>query len=205
MLDDIPTIKEIADKTFNNEKNIVLPSDIDDDSRRWTAIHEIGHALIEYLHNGETTLKMITVIPEGNGALGYVLHENPKNKFHMTKRDYLNKIDVNLAGRAAEEVVLGKVSSGCNNDLEKASKLIDLVLNNYGMSTTLGLLNTKYVKLGEEMIQDLDKEKKQLLTDCYNETKRMLKENIDVFNKVIDKLMEKGTLSGEEFLQLVKN
>ena len=65
--------------------------------------------------------------------------------------------------------------------------------------------NTKYVKLGEEMIQDLDKEKKQLLTDCYNETKRMLKENIDVFNKVIDKLMEKGTLSGEEFLQLVKN
>ena len=202
--EDIPTIKDMADKTFNNEKNIALPSDIDDESRKWTAIHEIGHALVEYLHNGETTLKMITVIPEGNGTLGYVLHERPKNKFHMTKRDYLNQIDVNLAGRAAEEVILGKVSSGCSNDLEKAAKLIDFVLNNYGMSSTLGLLNTKYIKVNGEMKDDLDKEKKQLLADCYNETKRMLKENIDVFNKVIYKLMEKGTLSGDEFVELLR-
>ena len=56
-VDDIPSIEDMVEKTFNNEENAVLPSDVDDEARRWTAIHEIGHALIEYLHNGETTLK----------------------------------------------------------------------------------------------------------------------------------------------------
>lgn len=78
MVEDIPTIKDMVEKTFNNEENAALPSDVDDEARRWTGIHEIGHALVEYLHNGETTLKLITVIPEGNGALGYVLHTAPK-------------------------------------------------------------------------------------------------------------------------------
>ena len=203
--EDIPTIKDMVEKTFNNEENAVLPSDVDDESRRWTAIHEIGHAIVEYLHNGETTLKLITVIPEGNGALGYVLHTPPKNKLHLTKRDYLNRIDVNLAGRAAEEVMLGKVSSGCWNDLEKASYLIENFLKNDGMSDTLGLMSAKNIKLGLEMTQNLDKEKRHLLEECYNETKKMLEDNKKMFDNVINKLMEKGTLSGEEFLELVKN
>lgn len=205
MLEDIPTIKDMVEITFSNEENVVLPSDVDDEARRWTGIHEIGHALIEYLHNGDTTLKLITVIPEGNGALGYVLHTTPKKKLHLTKRDYLNRIDVNLAGRAAEEVILGKVSSGCWNDLEKASNLIDTFLKNDGMSETLGLMSARSVKLGLEMTQILDKEKKKILDECYNETKKMLEDNREVFDKVINELMEKGTLSGEEFLQLLKN
>ena len=203
--EDIPTIKDMVEKTFNNEENAVLPSDVDDESRRWTAIHEIGHAIVEYLHNGETTLKLITVIPEGNGALGYVLHTPPKNKLHLTKRDYLNRIDVNLAGRAAEEVMLGKVSSGCWNDLEKASYLIENFLKNDGMSDTLGLMSAKNIKLSLQMTQNLDKEKRHLLEECYNETKKMLEDNKKMFDNVINKLMEKGTLSGEEFLELVKN
>ena len=204
MVDDIPSIKDMVEKTFNNEENIVLPSDVDDESRRWTGIHEIGHALIEYLHNGETTLKVITVIPEGNGALGYVLHTVPKNKLHLTKRDYLNRIDVLLAGRAAEEVILGKVSSGSWNDLEKASKLMDIVLSQCGMSDTLGLINTKGSKVGLEMTQNLDKEKKYLLETCYNETKKMIEDNRRIFDIVINDLMEKGTMSGDDFLKLVK-
>lgn len=204
MVEDIPTIKDMVEKTFNNEENAVLPSDVDDEARRWTGIHEIGHALVEYLHNGETTLKLITVIPEGNGALGYVLHTAQKNKLHLTKRDYLNRIDVNLAGRAAEEVILGKVSSGCWNDLEKASNLIESFLKYDGMSETLGLMSAKSVKLGLEMTQNLDKEKKKILDECYNETKKMLEDNRAIFDKVINELMEKGTLSGEKFLQLVK-
>ena len=204
MEDDIPTIEEMAEKTFNNEKNVVLPSDVDDESRRWTAIHEIGHAVIEYLHNGETTLKTINVVPEGNGTLGYVLHTPIKEKLHLTKRDYLNRIDVLLAGRAAEEVMLGKVASGCWNDLEKATNLVTRMLKECGMSDTLGLVSAKEIDTSIEMSQYLDKEKKKVLDECYVETKKMLEEHRDLFDKVINELMDKGTMSGEEFLKVVK-
>ena len=202
--EDIPTIEEMAEKTFNNEKNVVLPSDVNEESRRWTAVHEIGHALVEYLHNGETTLKVINVVPEGNGTLGYVLHTPYKEKLHLTKRDYLNRIDVLLAGRAAEDVILGKVASGCWNDLEKATNLVTQMLKECGMSDTLGLVSAKTIDTSIEMSQDLDKEKKNILDECYKETKKMLEEHRELFDKVINELMEKGTMSGEEFLELVK-
>ena len=195
----------LAEKTFNNEEHAALPSDVDEESRRWTAIHEIGHALIEYLHNGETTLKVINVVPEGNGTLGYVLHTSVKEKLHLTKRDYLNRIDVLLAGRAAEDVMLGKVASGCWNDLEKAANIVTKMLKECGMSETLGLLSTKNIETSIEMSQYLDKEKKSILDQCYEETKKMLEEHRDLFDKVINELMEKGTMSGEEFLKVVKD
>ena len=202
--EDIPTIEEVAEKTFNSEENVVLPSDVDNESRRWTAIHEIGHALIEYLHNGETTLKVINVVPEGNGTLGYVLHSSIKEKLHLTKRDYLNRIDVLLAGRAAEEVVLGKVASGCWNDLEKATNVVTRMLKECGMSDTLGLVSAKQIDTSIEMSQKLDEEKKKILDECYKETMKMLEEHRELFDKVINVLMEKGTMSGEEFLKVVK-
>ena len=205
MEEDIPTIEEMAEKTFNNEEHAALPSDVDEESRRWTAIHEIGHALIEYLHNGDTTLKVINVVPEGNGTLGYVLHTPVKEKLHLTKRDYLNRIDVLLAGRAAEDVILGKVASGCWNDLEKAANIVTKMLKECGMSETLGLLSTKNIDTSIEMSQYLDKEKKHTLDECYEETKTMLKEHRELFDKVINELMEKGTMSGEEFLKVVKD
>ena len=204
LVEDVPTIEEMVEITFNNEQ-AALPSDVSDEDRRWTAIHEIGHALVEYLHNGETTLKIINVIPEGNGYLGYVLHTKPKQKMHYTKRDYLNRIDVSLAGRAAEECILGKVASGCQSDLDKASRLLNDMFNEYGMSDTLGLISTRNNKIGLEMQQNMDKEKKATLEMCYNETKKMLEENRHLFDKVLDVLLEKGSLSGEEFVELIKN
>lgn len=157
------------------------------------------------MHNGETTLKIINVIPEGNGYLGYVLHTKPKQKMHYTKRDYLNRIDVSLAGRAAEECILGKVASGCQSDLDKASRLLNDMFNEYGMSDTLGLISTRNNKIGLEMQQNMDKEKKATLEMCYNETKKMLEENRHLFDKVLNVLLEKGSLSGEEFVELIKN
>ena len=204
LVEDVPTIEEMVEITFNNEQ-AALPSDVSDEDRRWTAIHEIGHALVEYLHNGETTLKIINVIPEGNGYLGYVLHTKPKQKMHYTKRDYLNRIDVSLAGRAAEECILGKVASGCQSDLDKASRLLNDMFNEYGMSDTLGLISTRNNKIGLEMQQNMDKEKKATLEMCYNETKKMLEENRHLFDKVLNVLLEKGSLSGEEFVELIKN
>ena len=206
MVEDIPSIKDMIEKTFNNRENLVIPADIDKETRRKIAIHELGHAIIYYIYNGETDLKVITVIPEGNGALGYVLHTNTKSKVIWTKRDYLDKIEVSLAGRAAEEVLLGKdkVSSGCWEDLDKATKVLTNMLRNCGMSETLGLMSALSVKTGLEMTQKLDEEKKKILDSCYENVKKVLQDNRKMFDKVLKELMDKGTITGDEFVELLK-
>lgn len=206
MLEDVPTIKEMVEKTFNNRGNLVIPSDVSIEDRRKIAIHELGHAIIHYIYQGETNLKVITVIPEGSGLLGYVLHTIPKSKVIWTKRDYLDEIEELIAGRAAEEVFLGadKVSSGCWNDLEKVANIIDRNLKQDGMSETLGLISAKNIKPSLEMQQKLDQEKKATLDSCYENVKNVIKTNKKMFDKVLDVLMEKGTLTGEEFVELVK-
>ena len=206
MVDDIPSIKYMVEKTFNNKDNLVIPADIDKETRRKIAIHELGHAIIYYIYNGETDLKVITVIPEGSGALGYVLHTNPKTKVIWRKRDYLDTIEVSLAGRAAEEVILGteNVSSGCWEDLEKATQTLTNMLNDCGMSETLGLISARSIKPSLDMTQKLDDEKKKILDDCYANVKKVLQTNKKMFDKVLNELMKKGTLTGEEFVDLVK-
>lgn len=206
LTDDIPSIKDMIEKTFNNRDNLVIPADIDTETRRKIAIHEMGHAIIYYLYNGETDLKVITVIPEGNGALGYVLHTNPKTKVIWRKRDYLDTIEVSLAGRAAEEVMLGteNVSSGCWEDLEKATQTLTNMLNDCGMSETLGLISARSIKPSLDMTQKLDNEKKKILEDCYANVKKVLQDNKKMFDKVLKSLMEKGTITGEEFVKLIK-
>lgn len=206
MVEDIPSIKDMIEKTFNNRENLVIPADVDKETRRKIAIHELGHAIIYYIYNGETDLKVITVIPEGNGALGYVLHTNTKSKVIWTKRDYLDKIEVSLAGRAAEEVLLGKdkVSSGCWEDLDKATKVLTNMLRDCGMSETLGLMSALSVKPGLEMTQKLDEEKKKILDSCYENVKKVLQDNRKMFDKVLKELMDKGTITGDEFVELLK-
>ena len=207
MVDDIPTIKEMVEKTFNNRDNLVIPSDVSMEDRRKIAIHELGHAIIHYIYRGETNLKVITVIPEGTGTLGYVLHTIPKSKVIWTKRDYLDEIEELIAGRAAEEVFLGKdkVGSGCWNDLDKVANIIDNIFKDTGMSETLGLISAKNIKPSLEMQQKLDQEKKETLDSCYENVKNVIKTNKRMFDKVLDVLMEKGTLTGEEFVKLVKD
>ena len=206
MVDDIPTIKEMVEKTFNNRDNLVIPSDVSIEDRRKIAIHELGHAIIHYIYQGETNLKVITVIPEGTGTLGYVLHTISKSKVIWTKRDYLDEIEELMAGRAAEEVFLGKdkIGSGCWNDLEKVANTIDNIFKDAGMSETLGLISARNIKPSLEIQQKLDQEKKETLDSCYENVKNVIKTNKEMFDKVLDVLMEKGTLTGEEFVKLVK-
>ena len=196
----------MVEKTFSNDDNLVIPADIDKETRRKIAIHELGHAIIHYIYKGETNLKIITVVPEGSGALGYVLHTIPKSKVMYTKRDYLDDIEELLAGRAAEDMFLGadNVSSGCWNDLEKVAYKINYIFQDVGMSETLGLLSAKNIKPSLEMEQKLDAEKKKVLDSCYENVKGVLKTNKKMFDKVLDVLMEKGTITGEEFTKLVK-
>ena len=204
--EDIPTIKEMIEVAFNERENMIIPSDIDTETRRKIAIHELGHAIIHYIYQGETNLKIITVVPEGNGNLGYVLHSIPKTKVIWTKRDYLDEVEELLAGRAAEELLLGieNISSGCISDLEKASSRLSRMFNEFGMSNTLGLISSKGNKPNLEMLQKLDNEMKETLDSCYANVSNVLKNNMGMFDKVLNTLMEKGTLTGEQFVEVLK-
>ena len=206
MVEDVPSIRDMVEKTFNNRENLVIPADIDMEARRKIAIHELGHAIIHYIYQGESNLKVITIIPEGTGNLGYVLHTIPKGKVILTKRDYLDEVEELLAGRAAEEVFLGKdkCSSGCWNDLEKATDILMNILKTSGMSDTLGLISTKNTELGLEMTQKLDAEAKKTMDSCYENVKKVIIDNKKMFDKVLDTLMEKGTITGEEFVKIIK-
>lgn len=204
--EDIPTIKEMIEVAFNERENMIIPSDIDTETRRKIAIHELGHAIIHYIYQGETNLKIITVVPEGNGNLGYVLHSIPKTKVIWTKRDYLDEVEELLAGRAAEELLLGieNISSGCISDLEKASSRLSRMFNEFGMSNTLGLISSKGNKPNLEMLQKLDNEMKETLDSCYANVSNVLKNNMGMFDKVLNTLMEKGTLTGDQFVEVLK-
>jgi len=202
---DIPSIKDMVGIIFSNKENLILPSDITDKHRKAIAIHEIGHALIQYIHNGETDLKVITVVPEGNGALGYILYNIPKSKVIYSKRDYLNRIDVSLAGRAAEELILKEVYSGCVSDLEKATGVATDLITRFGMSETCGLVNNTNNSTSDETLRKIDEEKRKILDGCYKETLEILEENKELFDKVLKYLMKKGTLTGEEFIELIKS
>jgi hypothetical protein len=205
--EDVPTIKEMIEITFSDRDHMVLPADITDDVRRKIAIHELGHAIVYYVLNGETNLKVITVVPEGNGNLGYVLHTNPPQKVLWTKEEYLNAIKVSLAGRAAEELVYGKdqVTGGCSEDLKHVTDKLNYMFNVCGMSESFGLMrNNNADALSTSLQMALEQEKKSVLEMCYQDATTILKNSKDLFDKCIDELMKKGTLTGEEFVQLIK-
>ena len=98
-----------------------------------------------------------------------------------------------------------KVSGGCINDLEKATGILTHVLKNCGMSETLGLISASQTEPSLEMTQKLDAEKKKIFDDCYENVKKVLQTNRKMFDKVLNELMKKGTLTGEEFVSLVKD
>lgn len=206
MVEDIPTIEKMVEITFNNRENVIIPSDVSEEDRKRVAIHELGHAIITYIYTGKSTLQKITVVPEGIGTLGYVIHTTPKDKICKIKRDWLNEVEIKLAGRAAEDVFYGEdnISSGCSNDLDEATRILTRMLKAMGMSETLGLISCETVRLGLEMEQKLDVEKKKVFENCYENVKKVLKDNMQIFNKVLKELMKKGTLTGKEFINLIK-
>jgi cell division protease FtsH len=136
--------------------------------------------------------------------LGYVLSEKPKNQILKRKSDYLNNIIAKLAGRAAEDIFFGDVSSGCSNDLEQATKTAKNLVYSFGFGETMGLIRQPEKKVDEGTRTQANIEIKEILDDCYEKAKTTLEENRGLFDKVLDYLMSKGTITGEEFTDLVK-
>ena len=165
--------------------------------------HETGHAIASYFLKNEVIQK-ISILPRTSNTLGYVLYanENENDKFLSTKEELLNDITVSLAGRASEELMFGKVTGGCSNDLEKATKLAENIVCRLGMcDDTFGLMsiNPNDIFMRERILHEV----KRILNECYAKAKTLLSEHRKLLEELAKILIEKEEMTLKDFEEVL--
>lgn len=185
------------------------------EERRIVSYHEVGHALVSALQKDAEPVQKITIVPRTMGALGYVMQVPEEEKFLNTKNELDAMLVGLLAGRAAEEIVFGNVTTGASNDIEKATKIARAMITQYGMSEKFGLMGLATVEnqyldgrvalnCGDATATEIDHEVMKLLKKSYDEAKRLLSENRDVLDQIADYLIKRETITGKEFMQIFR-
>ncbi|MCX7648326.1 MAG: ATP-dependent zinc metalloprotease FtsH [Elusimicrobiales bacterium] len=190
---------------------------ISEKEKKIIAYHEAGHALVAKLLKDTDPVHKISIIPRGP-ALGYTLQLPQEDKYLTSKSEILSKLSILLAGRASEEVVFGEITTGAGDDLSKATAYAQKMVMEFGMSEKIGPLSLKKdeneVFLGRDIVKqhsysnetakNIDDEIKRIVNDAYYKAKSILMENKLILDKIVEKLMEKETINGEE-LDLIVN
>src|SRR5207247_4318326 len=171
--------------------------------KRILAYHEGGHALMSHLMGDATPIQKATIIARGT-ALGYTLHIPEEERYLHTKEELVDWIVVTLAGRAAEQVVFGRVTNGAANDLEKVTELARSMVFEYGMgdSAVSRTMRADNYALSEETKRMRDQEQARLTDQAYGEALRLIAKHRALLDRVANALLEKETLSRDELLKL---
>lgn len=183
------------------------------EERRIVSYHEVGHALISALEKDAEPVQKITIVPRTMGALGYVMNVPEEEKFLNTEAELRTMLVKFLAGRAAEEIVFGNVTTGASNDIEKATDIARAMVTQYGMSKKFGLMGletveSKYLsnkasmQCADATAAEVDKEVMALLKESYDRAKELLTENRECLDKIAEFLIEKETITGKEFMRI---
>lgn len=184
------------------EKNKV----ISDDVKKLVSYHEAGHALVSHFVGEKSKVIEISIISRGRAG-GYTMYEDTDDNLqYMSKKACLNKITSLLAGRAAEKLILGDVSTGAQNDLERATKLATLMVTKYGMSDKIGpisLTDEEILYLNKDFSNPINVEIKNIIQRCSDMADKILKEKIDILHALAEELANKETISGDEFRNIV--
>jgi cell division protease FtsH len=177
---------------------------VTDKEKRILAYHEGGHALLSHLVGNEP--QKATIIARGT-ALGYVLHLPEEERYLETKEELLDWMVMALGGRAAEEIVFGRVTNGAANDLEKVTQIARAMVFEWGMgeSVTSRTLRADNYALSEETKRLRDTEQARLTDQSYAEALRLLSTHRPALDRVAAALLEKETLSREELVELFKD
>ncbi|MCL2092914.1 MAG: ATP-dependent zinc metalloprotease FtsH [Treponema sp.] len=192
---------------------------IKEEERRIVAYHETGHALVAEFTPGSDPVQKISIIPRGFGALGYVLQMPVEDRYLMTEEELLGKVNVLLGGRAAEELIFGKISTGAANDLTKATDIARKMITDYGMSERFrnvaltqrgtGILGNSsqepvfHREYSEATQQYVDEEIARIVETQYGAVKEMLKSRGELLVSLAELLLEKETLDEKEFRELI--
>ncbi|WP_207707387.1 ATP-dependent zinc metalloprotease FtsH [Crassaminicella thermophila] len=168
--------------------------------KRKVSFHEAGHALMGKILNTDLVSK-VSIVPRGE-ALGYVMYAPEEDRYLTTTEELKNKIKVLLGGRCAEQIIFGEISTGAKDDLKKANSIAYQMVCDYGMSNLLNrVFEPAFVKNCYPMI---DKEIKNIIEECYNDTFEVLKNNSNLLSTIAHELYEKETLSGEELENIIQ-
>ena len=193
------------------KKNAVLS----DREKRVVAYHEIGHALVAALQTHSAPVQKITIIPRTSGALGYTMQVDTGDKYLLTKEEIENKIATFTGGRAAEEVVFGQITTGASNDIEQATKLARAMIARYGMSEDCDMVAMETVQnqyLGgdatlacaPETQREIDRQVVSLVKTQHEKAIKLLESHREALDRLAQYLYEKETITGEEFMELLK-
>ncbi|MDC7232558.1 MAG: ATP-dependent zinc metalloprotease FtsH [Spirochaetales bacterium] len=185
--------------------------------REIVAYHETGHALIAAFTPDADPVQKISIVPRGMGALGYTLQTPTEDRFLMTQEELIGRIDILLGGRAAEEIVFGKISTGASNDIMKSTDIARNMITEYGMSEkfknmALSKRNGSYLEgagsvkeYSEQTQQYIDEEISRLMDERYKVVVGLLTKHRDLLDSITDHLMDEEIVSTEEFLRLIEN
>jgi len=178
------------------------------------AYHEIGHALVAAKQNNTAPVHKITIIPRTSGALGYTMQVEEDERVLMSKEQAFNKITTYTGGRAAEELVFGTVTSGAANDIEQATKIARAMVTRLGMSQNFDMMALETVTnqyLGgdtslicsPETASKIDEEVLAIIRKAHEKAIDILKNNMDKLHELAAYLIEKETITGEEFMAML--
>ena len=192
------------------KKNAILT----DKEKMTVAYHEVGHALVAARQSNSAPVQKITIIPRTSGALGYTMQVEDENHYLMTKDEIESRIAVYTGGRAAEELVFGRVSTGAANDIEQATRLARAMITRYGMSDTFGMTALETVSnqyLGgdasfvcsAETQAEIDRQTVAVIGEQYRKAAEILERDKDKLHELARYLYEHETITGETFMQLL--
>ena len=228
-------LNEAALLTVRRDKKAITMSEIDeatdrvlmgpakvtkkytDKEKKLVAYHEAGHAVMGLKLDGANEVQKITIIPRGHAG-GYTMMTPKEDNFTATKKELLESICGLLGGRVAEELTFGEITTGAHDDFKKATNIARRMVTEYGMSklgpimyeepsenTFLGRDYTKNKNFSEIVANEIDEEMRSIINDCYDKTKKIIKENKDLLKLIAETLIEEETITKEQIDSLVEN
>ena len=187
---------------------------ISPEEKKIVSYHEIGHALVAARQSNSAPVHKITIIPRTSGALGYTMQVDEDEHYLMSRDEILDKITTLTGGRAAEELIFGKVTTGASNDIEQATKLARSMVTRLGMSDEFGMtaletINNRYLSgdttlaCSEETSARIDRAVMKIIQQAHEKAMKILEENQDKLHELSAYLLERETITGEEFMKIL--
>lgn len=206
---DLEESVEVVIAGYQRKNAVIQPKD-----KCIIAYHEIGHALVTAKLGHSAPVHKITIVPRTSGALGYTMQVDATEQLLLSKEQALDKITTYMGGRAAEELVFNSVTSGASNDIAQATKIARAMVTKYGMSDVFGMMaleTTTNVYLGgdsnltvsDETATKIDTEVMGIIKGCHEKARQILGENREKLDGLTKHLLEKETITGEEFMALL--
>ncbi len=193
-------------------KNAVLS----EQERKIVSYHEIGHAMVAAMQTHSAPVTKITIVPRTSGALGYTLQVDEADHSLMSQEELQNKLATLTGGQAAEKLIFGSITTGASNDIEKATKLARAMITRYGMSDGFGMVALETVN-GQYLGQDtslacspayaekIDDQVVAMVGAARAKADKILRENIEKLHELAKYLLEKETITGDEFMRILNS